>query len=150
MYSIPKNINIMGKTIDIVIITNNTIKHIERLSGETNYGFYSAKEQKIFIKGSLEPKEMFYTLIHEILHALLDISGHNSGMTDEERYVLFIEKWYVPIIEKLLKQEDTKSSILDYTCSSCSKEFSFILNKNETSNHIVCPMCGSNQNESHI
>jgi hypothetical protein len=109
MYNIPNSIKLLGKNIPIVCLDSVEFARVTKLDAD-DFGCYCSESEKIFINSAYDAEKQFNTLTHEILHALLRLSCHNEGLTEEteERLVLFIEKFYVPLIIKLTS--DTKSN----------------------------------------
>lgn len=91
MWKLPKSITILGKPVPIIA------KPLPDL-----YGKYS--DGKIYINPQYTATEQYESLIHEIMHAILDISGmaYVIGCGDkEEGIVRALEGGLIPVIRKI-------------------------------------------------
>lgn len=106
-----KKVNILGETIDIRLVSEEEVaKHMgENTADYSAYGVYVPIDRTIYINKSLEPDQARKTLIHEIIHAHMSISGLTSILDDkveeavctalESLYHLFISKEFVNEIQ---------------------------------------------------
>lgn len=66
------------------------VDYLDELDGDA-YGLYYSEEERIEIK---DDRNWRTHLLHEVIHAILFISGHSSKMTykDEEALVMALEQ----------------------------------------------------------
>lgn len=93
-----KKINILGEVIDIRLVSEEEVaKRIgEDLEVFNAYGAYIPIDRTIYINKSLEPDQARKTLIHEIVHAHMNISGLANILDDkvEEAVCTALESFY--------------------------------------------------------
>lgn len=85
---IPKSINILGKKIKIKTKADTTLK-FEDAEGagaedEEVSGYYSHDEGYIMINSSLSEDMQWVTLLHEMVHAVMGITGLSEVVTSDK------------------------------------------------------------------
>lgn len=81
-----------GDVTDFETLKNAIIKvspipiSFEKISGRAN-GYYSPLGKRIVIDSDLSEKHKIHTMLHELGHAVLDISGEDNGVSREQKEV---------------------------------------------------------------
>lgn len=93
----PKKIMVMGKTIDI--------KYVKKVDKQDSMGECNGPERLIKIRDSLQGEQLDDTILHEIIHQIIYLSGQGEHLTDEqeEGLVLAISTGLLPLIKLNLK-----------------------------------------------
>ena len=84
---IPKSFELLGTTIKVVLVDKDEFKR--------TYGQWSPDEMTIRIRRDISPDLSAHTLLHEVLHAALDLANYDEHGKDEQ---------FVDIISGLLAQ----------------------------------------------
>ena len=100
---IPGKIRIGGQDIDVCIV--------ERIEGE-KLGQICVAEGKMLIADNFSTSKQsesskVNTLIHEVVHGILDTMGENE-MSENEKLVSTFSSFLVDVIEEILKTNNTK------------------------------------------
>lgn len=71
-----KKIKILGRMVDIRLCKEEELAKLMKIdSSETACGVYVSEDNSIYLNQSLDPEQLRYALLHEMYHAMFDISG---------------------------------------------------------------------------
>lgn len=93
-----KKIVVLGEVIDIRLVSEEEVA--KKIGADPDsfdsYGCYVPIDRTIYINKSLEPDQIRKTLIHELIHANLSISGLSNILEDklEEAVCTALENMY--------------------------------------------------------
>lgn len=78
-----KEIRALGRRIEIRYVSKAELKELDPEDGEDFYGFYSNSEYTIYLWSGLSPEASKRVLLHELMHAMLDMTGLGSILADD-------------------------------------------------------------------
>lgn len=99
----PKSVKVGPFEYSIEIGGSAWIEMVERSGSEGSCGLHSMEQLRIGIKGQLAKRQLMATLVHELLHACMVVSGRPLDDEDEEKVVGAIE---VPLLAVLRDNPD--------------------------------------------